>query len=261
MCFQVGAGLEPRLQTRKLHCQVTPLGTRHADLQPEARAWHCLGTLGVYSVTERPPGTWHHAQSVELPAVEIKWKLFLLTSSPISDSDASGWVAVPTAPSGHVYSVICPVVPAGSSVMVCPSNVYWKPSSKILGWPSCRPAPFQYIAGVPKTLLWSLPTVPCLTPVSSPKGFLWELLLLPHLCWLQDLAQELLTSGRSSWIWPLSNTLHTSFYDTYQLMCSHYLSSGCPQSELLKDKAQLPHFPVASRTGPASGGSFVGGNR
>lgn len=33
-------------------------------------------------------------------------------------------------------------------------------------------------------------------------------------------------------------------------MCRHYLCSGCPQSKLLKDKAQLPHFPVVSRTGP-----------
>lgn len=43
---------------------------------------------------------WHHAQSSELPTVEIKWKLFLLTRPPVSDSDASGWVVVPTAPSG-----------------------------------------------------------------------------------------------------------------------------------------------------------------
>lgn len=109
-----------------------------------------------------------------------QWKLFLLTRSPVSDSDASGWVVGPTAPSGHVCSVVCLVVPAESPGMVFPSNVYWKPSSKILGWPSCRPAPSQFAAGVPKPLSGPCLQGPCLTPVSSLVWFLLELLLLPH---------------------------------------------------------------------------------
>lgn len=135
-------------------CQVTPLRTRHAGLQPQARARHCLGTLGVCRLTERPPGMWHNAQSSELPAVEINWKLFLLTRPLVSDSDALGWVVAPTVPAGHIYSV-----------MVCPPNMYWKPSSKILGWCRCRPAPSRFVAGVPKTLLWSRTATPCLTSV------------------------------------------------------------------------------------------------
>lgn len=84
---------------------------------------------------------WHDAQSSELPAVEIKWKLFLLTRPPVSDSDASGWVVVPTAPSGLVYLVVCPAGPAEGPGMVCLPNVHWKLFSQILGWPSSRLVP------------------------------------------------------------------------------------------------------------------------
>lgn len=63
---------------------------------------------------------WRSAQSSEMPAVEINRKPFLLTRSPVSDSDALGWGVAPPPPSGHVHPAICPEVSAESPVVVCP---------------------------------------------------------------------------------------------------------------------------------------------